>query len=93
MENNWLDKHSRASMKLSDIALEIEDLAKGFRMTGNTAMHVTLTCIAEELEGADREMRDAIGESLAEMIDRSGKNIETVLKASLVGALIAGKDR
>jgi len=94
MENNWLDKHSRASMKLIDIINELEGLARCFQTTGNTAMHVTLTCIAEELAGATKEIRDAIGESLAESIDRSGKNLETVLKASLVGALmVEGKDQ
>ena len=90
---NWLDKHSRASMKLFDIVTELKGLAKCFRVTGNTDMHATLMSIAKELEEADREIRDAVGESLAESTDRAAESSKTLLKASLARIVLASKDR
>jgi hypothetical protein len=89
----WFDKHSAASMILFDIAIELETLARGFQITGNTNMYESLMAIKKELEGAAREINDAIGESLAESIGRSAKSSENVLKAALAGILIAGKNR
>ncbi len=91
MENkiDWLEKHSDATMLLFKIVSEIEFLAKSFRTTGNINMYKSLTVIAGDIRNANEDIRDAIGESIKETIDRSGKSSKAILMAALAGVMIA----
>ena len=86
---DWLEKHSDASMVLFNIAREIRGLANAFRITGNHAMYISLRSIAVDIEKANKDIRDAIGESIEETIKRSGESSKAILEAALAGAMIA----
>jgi len=85
---DWLDKHSDATMKISSIVYEIEYLAKAFGITGNSTMSKTLMAIARDVERANKDIHDAIGESISESIKRSGESTKAVLEAALAGIMM-----
>ena len=89
----WFDKHSQALMILLDIAIEIESLARGFKITGNEIMHKSLMTFAQEIEIATKDIGDAIGESISENIDRSARSTENVLKAALTSIALTNKKK
>lgn len=92
-KKDWLDKHSNASMVLSDIVLEIRSLSKAFSITGNVHVSTSLATIAFDIEKANKIMQDAVGESLQESIKRSGDSSKAIFEAALAGIVLASKDR
>lgn len=86
---DWLEKHSDASMILFDVACEIRGLANAFKITGNYAAYVSLSRVAEDIEKANKDIRDAIGKSIEEIIKRSGESSKAILEAALAGVMIA----
>jgi len=87
-EIDWLEKHSEASMVLFNIVYEIEGLAKAFRSTGNSSMYESLSAIATGIWKANKDMHDAVGESIKETIDRGNENSKTILNAALASIMM-----
>ena len=88
---NWLDKHSDASMVIFEVAEEIKLLAHAFKVTGNSMIHRVLMVIAADIETANKNMRDAITESIQESIKRSGDSSKAILEAALAGLKLGEK--
>jgi hypothetical protein len=86
---DWLEKHSESSMTLFSIVRDLESLAKSFGATGNKDIHNYLLLLAGDIEKANKDMNDAIGESLNESIKRSGDSSKAILEAALAGITIA----
>lgn len=87
-EVEWLKKHSEASMTLFNIVCEIRGLAQGFKTTGNKVIYNQLILIAVDIEKANKDMSDAIGESISEYVKRSGESSKAILEAALAGVLM-----
>ncbi len=85
---DWVDKHSEASMMLFNIVGEIRSLARAFNTTGNRIMGADLVTIAKDIEKANKDIRDAIRESISEFIKRCEENSKAVVEAALAGAFI-----
>lgn len=90
-KTNWLKKHSDASMVLFGVVRHLESLADAFETTGNHITHNVLLDAAADITEANKNMSDAVGESIKQAIDTAGEHSKTVLKASLAGALMAAK--
>lgn len=88
-KKDWLEKHSDASMVLFNVACEIRGLSDAFKITGNYTMYIALRSIAGDIEKANKDIRDAIGESIEEIIKRSGESSKAILEAALAGVMIA----
>lgn len=90
-EIDWLEKHSNASMVIFNIAHKIEYIAKGFKTTGNNIVYNSLMTMAQDIREANKDMRNAIGESIKETIVRSGESTKAVLEVALASIMMENR--
>jgi hypothetical protein len=82
---DWVKLHKEESERIENISFQILKLSKAFRIVGNKKIAEDLLYYSETLDNAQRNMSDAVSESIDISYKRAQDRSHTIFKTALAG--------